>query len=277
LNEEEQMAAKSDAIIKLVLVFIISLLSFAVGTFVGKKYSDQQHKMAAYEPTKEEGHGREVASEAPTAKASGMSDEEIAKLAEEFVTDDAEQKDAKTEPSHAENHGEEKPAVQHEAQHETQHETANEAVAHEPKMAQHEPAKNSQHEPVKNSHESAAKAQPESMKMATNTETVKAVKSIPPKAPRVPANLPKDVAQYPVGKFTVQVASFSTEDDAKKRAEELKGRGYSAFYLPATVTGRTWYRVSVGQFATENEAKSYRSDFMQKAKIDSAIIQKITN
>ena len=72
------MAAKSDAIVKLVLVFVISLLSFAVGTFVGKKYSDQQHKIAAYEPTKESTSGRSVASEKEVNKAGAMSDEEIA-------------------------------------------------------------------------------------------------------------------------------------------------------------------------------------------------------
>jgi hypothetical protein len=95
------MGAKTDVIVKLVLVFFISLLSFSIGTFVGKKYSDNQHKLAALEPGKSahDEHGsREVASEnehgaakehGATAKAGeGMSDEEIAKLAEEFVADD---------------------------------------------------------------------------------------------------------------------------------------------------------------------------------------------
>ena len=54
------MGSKTDVVVKLVLVFFISLLSFSIGTFVGKKYSDNQHQLAALEPaTKAQ---REVAS-----------------------------------------------------------------------------------------------------------------------------------------------------------------------------------------------------------------------
>ena len=238
------MAAKSDAIVKLVLVFVISLLSFAVGTFVGKKYSDQQHKMAAYEPTKEESSSRHVASEKEVGKAGAMSDEEIAKLAEEFVTDETDTKEAKPEVAKAEEAR--TPAA-------TTAKTAEVAPAAPMKVAQ---------TIVEGKH--AVEAKPAAAPMVA-------------KGPRLPAALPQNVAQYPAGKFTVQVASFSSEDDAKKRAEDLKNKGYSAFYLPAKVNGQSWFRVSVGQFPTENEAKSYRTEFMQKSKIESAIIQKMTN
>ncbi len=238
------MAAKSDAIVKLVLVFVISLLSFAVGTFVGKKYSDQQHKMAAYEPTKEESSSRHVASEKEVGKAGAMSDEEIAKLAEEFVTDETDTKEAKPEVAKAEEAR--TPAA-------TTAKTAEVAPAAPMKVAQ---------TIVEGKH--AVEAKPAAAPMVA-------------KGPRLPAALPQNVAQYPAGKFTVQVASFSSEDDAKKRAEDLKNKGYSAFYLPAKVNGQNWFRVSVGQFPTENEAKSYRTEFMQKSKIESAIIQKMTN
>lgn len=238
------MAAKSDAIVKLVLVFVISLLSFAVGTFVGKKYSDQQHKMAAYEPTKEESSSRHVASEKEVGKAGAMSDEEIAKLAEEFVTDETDTKEAKPEVAKAE-----------EAR------TPAAATAKTAEVAPAAPLKVAQ-TIVEGKH--AVEAKPAAAPAIA-------------KGPRLPAALPQNVAQYPAGKFTVQVASFSSEDDAKKRAEDLKNKGYSAFYLPAKVNGQNWFRVSVGQFPTENEAKSYRTEFMQKSKIESAIIQKMTN
>ena len=238
------MAAKSDAIVKLVLVFVISLLSFAVGTFVGKKYSDQQHKMAAYEPTKEEPSSRHVASEKEVGKVGAMSDEEIAKLAEEFVTDDTDAKEAKPELAKAE-----------EAR------TPAAATAKTAELAPAAPLKVAQ-TIVENKH---------------TMEVKPAAATSVAKGPRLPAALPQNVAQYPAGKFTVQIASFSSEDDAKKRAEDLKNKGYSAFYLPAKVNGQNWFRVSVGQFPTENEAKSYRTEFMQKSKIESAIIQKMTN
>ena len=41
--------SRTDTLIKLVLVFFLSLLSFSVGTFVGKQFSDSQHKIAALE------------------------------------------------------------------------------------------------------------------------------------------------------------------------------------------------------------------------------------
>jgi DedD protein len=207
-NNEDIMASKSDAFVKLILVFVISLLSFAVGTFVGKKYSDQQHKMLAYEPTNKESKREVAAKKNPTHTASQMTDEEIAKLAEEFVTDDTE-----------------------------------EAV----------------------------------IKKESGLDKMMAKVGLKDSEPRKPAAVPKNVAQYTQGKFTVQVASFASEDDARKRSNELQNKGFSAFYVPANVNGKTWYRVSVGQFSTETEAKSYRHQFMQKTKIESAIIQKIVN
>jgi hypothetical protein len=76
---------------------------------------------------------------------------------------------------------------------------------------------------------------------------------------------------------TVQVASYSSEEEARSHAQKLKGSGYTAFYVPAKVKSRTWYRVSVGLFTTRQEALGYRKSFMKNAKVSSAIVQKITN
>ena len=46
----ERYGSKTDVVVKLILVFFISLLSFSIGTFVGKKFSDNQHKIAQLEP-----------------------------------------------------------------------------------------------------------------------------------------------------------------------------------------------------------------------------------
>ena len=101
----ERFGSKTDVVVKLVLVFFIALLSFSIGTFVGKKFSDNQYKLAQLEP--QDGaavaaHGDEheaaegdrgIASISPEATdmkpGKALSDDEIAKLAEEFVTDDA--------------------------------------------------------------------------------------------------------------------------------------------------------------------------------------------
>lgn len=237
------MAAKSDSVVKLALVFVVSFLSFAVGTFVGTKYSDQKHKQAAFEPSKKDSQGHDdqhtAADDGHGQKAQQMSDEEIAKLAEEFVSDDEPQ----PEPV---GHGEAM-AAQNAPQAGGEHREPA-AVKKETPAAAHEAPTPAKHE--------AAEKRP--------------LHAEPPGAP-------KNLAAYPTAKFTVQVAAFSNEGDAQKKAGDLKKKGYSAFYTSALVNGQTWYRVSVGQFPSEQEAKSYRSEFMAKTKIESTIIQKMAH
>ncbi|MBS1971437.1 MAG: SPOR domain-containing protein [Bdellovibrionales bacterium] len=266
------MGAKTDVIVKLVLVFFISLLSFSIGTFVGKKYSDNQHKLAALEPGKGEHGSREVASEnehgaatehgeaakehGTTAKAGeGMSDEEIAKLAEEFVADDT------TATTTASAHGEKATA-------ETGHgEKAEKTVAKE-----ETPATNAKTRSLEKAEPLSAAKNIAHGKAATAAvaEEKKAEKDT-----RVPSSIPKDVGQYSAGKFTVQVGSYAKEEEAQKIAGDLKSKGFSAFYIPATVKGQTWFRVSVGLFATPKEAQDYRTELMSKAKLNTALVQKI--
>jgi hypothetical protein len=79
---------KTDFLVKLVLIFFISLLSFSVGTFVGKKFSDNQYRQASLE---REYGPRETASVAPdvldTKPDSALTDEDIARLQEEFTNE----------------------------------------------------------------------------------------------------------------------------------------------------------------------------------------------
>lgn len=265
------MGAKTDVIVKLVLVFFISLLSFSIGTFVGKKYSDNQHKLAALEPGKGEHGSREVASEnehggaatsgeaakehgTATKAGEGMSDEEIAKLAEEFVADDT---TAITASAHGEKatagHGEEAKAEKTVAKEEAP--AANTKTRSLEKAEPLSAAKNIAHG------KAATAAVAEEKKAEKDT--------------RVPSSIPKDVGQYSAGKFTVQVGSYAKEEEAQKIAGDLKSKGFSAFYIPATVKGQTWFRVSVGLFATPKEAQDYRTELMSKAKLNTALVQKI--
>src|SRR3954466_14030514 len=79
--------SRTDTLIKLVLVFFLSLLSFSVGTFVGKQFSDSQHKIAELESS--DGSERNTASIPPDAAkvepGQAISEEEISKLSDEFV------------------------------------------------------------------------------------------------------------------------------------------------------------------------------------------------
>lgn len=219
------MAGKSETFIKLGLVFFISLLSFAIGTLVGKEYSDRQYKLSKMEPGEAHEAQRDVASN--EHGATKLSDEEIAKLAEEFVTDD------KVEAAKNSHEGE-VPAIEG-------HETA---------------AKSHDFEEMNDEALEAAQALIDGKEHGANrgvaaTDSKKAV--TPKKA--MTHEMPKNAAQESAGKFTVQVGAYTKEDEAKARAEKLKSQGYSAFYIPGTVNGKTWYRVNVGTYSTLDEAK----------------------
>lgn len=247
------MGTKTDAFVKLALVFFISLLSFSIGTYVGKKYSDNQYQMASLEPQKTHGgHGeseRTVASvedhstsheesHATTPKSEKVSDEEIAKLAEEFVND---------EPAKTAEHGAlvEGKSTEHK---EVAEDSVESTTTHEKPSA-------------------AAQALVHNKNPLVNEKKDEK---------RIPTSLPKEYAQSPVGKFTVQIASFADEVEAQKSAENYKRKGYSAFYIPATLKGKTWFRVSVGQFATQDEAIKYKNKFLSETNLSSAIVQKMT-
>ncbi|MGZ3690772.1 MAG: SPOR domain-containing protein [Pseudobdellovibrio sp.] len=109
------MSQKTDNLIKLALVFFVSLLSFSIGTYVGKKYSDNQHKLSLLEPKKDDGetkaatadfatesaaaktadkaalptsHAEELTNINADEKPAALTDTEVAKIAEEFAHDE---------------------------------------------------------------------------------------------------------------------------------------------------------------------------------------------
>lgn len=261
------MSSKTDAIVKLAIVFFISLLSFSIGTFVGKKYSDNQHQLANLEPQKNE-HPTERAVASETShdgeKAGAMTDEDIAKLAEEFVADDTKTPSEGSHDAHPNNGNSE---TSHSSHKETVAQTTEESQTHAPAHQENQNSSAAKHEEPSTAAKNIAAGK-------NPTETIE--KHTTGKAERIPSSLPKDVAHFTVGKFTIQVASYADEAEAQKMASDLKNKGYSAFYFPANIRGKTWYRVSVGQFATQKEAQSYKTEFLGKSKVESAIIQKIT-
>ena len=60
------------------------------------------------------------------------------------------------------------------------------------------------------------------------------------------------------GKFTIQLGSYPSVDEAKQFAEGFTVRGYSPIINESTIEGKgTWYRVSLGLFGSVEEAKTY--------------------
>lgn len=247
---ENKVTNKTDTIVKVILVFAISLLSFGIGAFVGKSYGERQAKLASLEPKAQ--HVTEQAAANPhevaTAHGEGhetasnteeLNQDDLAKLAEEFVNDEK----VANDPSNSakeEDHG-----ITHSA-------PAHTAAAPAPAAA------------------------PTHTTAKAHTSTAATTVAPQHKAPvRQPTSLPSTVAQSSLGKYTIQVASFSTEDEAQKRTLGLKDRGFTAFYTPADVAGQTWYRVNVGLYSSQKEALEHKSELMEKAQIASAIIKKL--
>ena len=79
--------AKTDTVVKLSLVFFISLLSFSVGTFVGKQVSDSDKRRMALEQeyNKEEPARTVAAADVEEGSQKGLSEDEIDQLSQEFV------------------------------------------------------------------------------------------------------------------------------------------------------------------------------------------------
>jgi DedD protein len=237
------MAGKSETFIKLGLVFFISLLSFAIGTLVGKEYSDRQYKLSKLEPThiqSNQHESREVASE---GKQNKLSDEEIAKLAEEFVTDET--VDAAKESSHAE-----VPAIENKAAqaHAEQFEEMNDMA-----LAAAEDLIEKKSNPSERSVAAVTHGTPKNEALHGHAAI----------SQKIPTTMPKNAAQESVGKYTVQVGAYLKEDEAKKRSESLRSKGYTAFYIPGVLEGKTWYRVNIGTFATQVDAKKANDKFKE--------------
>jgi cell division protein FtsN len=63
------------------------------------------------------------------------------------------------------------------------------------------------------------------------------------------------------GKYTIQLGSYNTVEEAKQFAEGFTVRGYSPIINEVKIEGKgTWYRVSLGAFDTVEAAKKYIRD-----------------
>lgn len=247
--------AKMDTVVKLSLVFFISLLSFSVGTFVGKQVSDSDKRRLALESeySKESPTRTLAATELDENTDKSLTEKEIEQLSQEFV------EQAEVDTLQASSDGYTK--IEHTAKNKDQKRTV--ASTHKK-----ENAHKSEKAVVAKKHDSVTKA---AERVADN----KAPEADKP-APRKPQSVLPSYTNEANGKYTVQVASYSSEDEAKKFAKNLREKGYvDAFYIPADVKGSTWYRVSVGLFESHKSANLYKNQLLAKKTVNSALVQKI--
>jgi cell division protein FtsN len=254
----------TNRIIELCLVFLVSILSFSVGTFVGKKYSDNQHKLALLDPNAKDHApaGAESEHAALTAAANEtenvtvkdavvgttpITDSDVAKMAEEFSEEGTEDKTA--DSSNVVKTIDEDGTI------------VNDTTV-----------------VVKNTAATTAKASvtPATIKKVIAAKPVKtenlarAVATISEKANTV-IEKNSGSAQY-----TVQVGAFPSTAEADKVSNSLQARGYKASQVEAMVSGKKWYRVQVGLFNSLEDAQIYKKELVEQNHIPSAIIQRVT-
>ncbi|MEQ1666163.1 MAG: SPOR domain-containing protein [Bdellovibrionales bacterium] len=292
-NSTASSAEKSDTAVKLVLIFFISLLSFSVGTYVGKQVSDSDTRRAALEVDYNGGEKTAAVQATPSeedADTAPIADEDVASLSKEFMD---KTRDVASEKANHETAGE---TGESEASKTSEHSTSSEEASseeHAETPASEKEGYTHHSKLSASSHEAAITATDKTIKSELKTATHEKIATkakVAPAAERVAHNLapaadPKenhapstalpDVASTAVGKYTVQVASFATEPEAKAHAAKLNGKGYEAFYIPATINNKTWYRVSVGLFLDSKSASKYRSELLASQAVSTAIVSKI--
>ena len=203
----EKGSSKADTLVKVVLVFFISLLSFSVGTFVGKQVSDSDHRRMALEgETKAD---RQVASsdENKDEESGKITAKEVDSLTEEFV---AKEKNAGA--------GAGETAANEEASEKSEPAATEEkADAAGYKTYKRETvAKEKDTKPAKDPKEVAEKVAEGAAPTNGETETRK------PSSATLPS-----VAASAVGKYTVQVGAYAEENEAKEEVKDIGEREIS--------------------------------------------------
>lgn len=238
-----QTETKVDTVVKVVLVFFVCLLSFSVGTYVGKRFSDHQNKIAQlsgkdHQDIKQELESLEVLSESVEAKASdneAMTSEDVAKLAASLDQAKSETIDIS------------------------------------------QLNKNSQEREIASTEKNESNSSEMRPTAASKVNTPLATKSTV-----TPADQAKQIESQYSGKFTIQIGSFPTEAEAEKLTSELNKKGIAAFYVTAKVPDKkdesivkTWYRVNIGLYASAKEAEESKNELILSKSITNGFVQKM--
>jgi tetratricopeptide (TPR) repeat protein len=120
--------------------------------------------------------------------------------------------------------------------------------------------------------ESAQKKSPVAQKPAPQPASKDPV-TTPPAPVKVPAK-PPVAAPTVAGKFAVQVGAFSTSKTAQELRTRFAGDGYEASVITAVVGNKKMYKVWVGAFATDAEARKCIEVIRTKYNINSIVVKR---
>lgn len=91
--------------------------------------------------------------------------------------------------------------------------------------------------------------------------------------PKPVAETPPPAETKPKGKFTIQVGSYQSSEEATASLANWKKKGYSAFMAVGSIPDKgTWYRVRIGGFPTRDEAKKFLEKFKAKEKASALVV-----
>jgi cell division septation protein DedD len=79
---------------------------------------------------------------------------------------------------------------------------------------------------------------------------------------------PQDAAKS----WRAQVNAYPDERSAKLIVDRLKNKGYNAYFNEVQNNGKTWYRVSVGKYASRNEAEKVLASLQGKENFPKAFV-----
>ena len=77
----------------------------------------------------------------------------------------------------------------------------------------------------------------------------------------------KPLAAVPPGKTMLHICSFKQKANAEKEVQRLEKHGYKSFLAEEEISGQRWFRVYIGNFKDEQEARKVGSELKRKGLI----------
>jgi len=72
--------------------------------------------------------------------------------------------------------------------------------------------------------------------------------------------IPEPVVAPVTDPFTLQVAAYLKEADARRYVEQLKAQGLDAYWTRASGAGKTWYQIRIAHYKTKADARAIGED-----------------
>ncbi|MGK5084005.1 SPOR domain-containing protein [Bdellovibrionota bacterium FG-1] len=82
------------------------------------------------------------------------------------------------------------------------------------------------------------------------------------------------VASIHAGKFSLQIGSYQTQDEANDQSQSLAALGIKPIVKTAEVKGKSWFRIYVGRYDTHEAAEKAGQRFVSQHMIEAYVITK---